>query len=332
MSIKHTVKHTAVLSALAAALLLAGCASTPKAPAPTGEVAPAESNEPDLVAQLRERMASGNLQRQEKTEDRKPSEATADTSKSPVVNTDISKQQAAMAVAGDYAKALGLMSADKDDEALALMQKIATKAPQFSGPLVNQGVIQLKQKKYAEAQKSLEDALKINARNPYAFNLLGIALREQGKFADAKAAYESALAIDPNYARAHFNLGVLADLYMQDLPLALSHYERYQTLQSKPDPAVSNWIVDLQKRSGVYKAPVAAPLPPAASDTTEDPSTADAGAPAAEATAPAADAAAAPAADPAAAPAAEAQPQDSNAAAAPAAAPAKKAKKGKKAP
>jgi tetratricopeptide (TPR) repeat protein len=115
--------------------------------------------------------------------------------------------------------------------------------------------ILLKQEKYAEAEKQLRDALAINAKNPYANNLLGIALREQGKFKEAKAAYEAALTLDPNYAKAHFNLGVLADLYMQDLPTALGHYERYQGLQSKPDPAVATWIVDLQKRTGVYKAP-----------------------------------------------------------------------------
>lgn len=257
-----SIKHTFALSALAASLaLLPGCATTPKqatAPAEAG-AAPAESNEPDLVAQLRERMASGTLQRQEKTEDRKPSEATSDTSHSPVVTADTVKQQAAMSVGADYAKALGLMAGSKDDEALPLLKKIAEKTPQFSGPLVNEGVIYLRQQKYSDAEKVLQEALRVNARNPYAFNLLGVALREQGKFADAKAAYQSALSIDPSYAKAHFNLGVLADLYMQDLPLALSHYQSYQTLQSKPDPVVANWIIDLQKRTGTYKAP--APLP-----------------------------------------------------------------------
>ena len=51
------------------------------------------------------------------------------------------KQQAALAVAGDYAKGLGLMADGKDDEALALMRQIAARTPQFSGPLVNQAVI-----------------------------------------------------------------------------------------------------------------------------------------------------------------------------------------------
>jgi Flp pilus assembly protein TadD len=258
-----SIKHTLILSALAAALaLLQGCASTPKQPEqPT--ISTAESSEPDLVDQLRERMAAGTLQRQEKAEEKKPSAATEDTSRSPVISVDAGKQQAAMAVAGNYAKAMALMANNQDAEALSLLQDIARKAPSFSGPLVNQGAILLRQKQYAEAEKQLRAALAINARNPYAHNLLGIALREQGKFADARTSYEAALSIDPNYAKAHFNLGVLADLYQQDLPFALTHYERYQALQSKPDPAVANWIIDLQKRTGVYKAPPPTPTAPA---------------------------------------------------------------------
>jgi Flp pilus assembly protein TadD len=264
-----SIKHTLALSAIAAALaLLQGCASTPKQPEqPAGSTA--ESNEPDLVDQLRERMAAGTLQRQEKAEDKKPSAAAEDTSRSPVITVDTGKQQAAMAVAADYAKAIGLMASNQDAKALLLLQAIAQKTPSFSGPLINQAVILLRQKQYAEAEKQLLAALAINARNPFAYNLLGIALREQGKFADARAAYESALSVDPNYAKAHFNLGILADLYQQDLPFALSHYERYQVLQSKPDPAVANWIVDLQKRTGVYKAPPPPVAAPAEAPVTE---------------------------------------------------------------
>lgn len=257
-----SIKHTLALSAIAAALaLLQGCASTPRQPEQPVESS-AESSEPDLLAQLRERMAAGTLQRQEKAEEKMPSAAAEDTSRSPVMSVDTGKQQIAMAVAADYANAMGLMANNQDADALSLLQSIARKAPSFSGPLVNQAVILLRQKQYAEAEKQLHAALAINARNPYAYNLMGIALREQGKFADARAAYETALSIDPNYAKAHFNLGVLADLYQQDLPFALTHYERYQALQSKPDPAVANWIVDLQKRTGVYKAPPPAPVAP----------------------------------------------------------------------
>lgn len=337
MNVKTSIKNTFALSALAAALFLAGCASTPKQQTPAetaGADAPAESNEPDLVAQLRERMAAGTLQRQEKTEDRQPSAATADSSKSPTITVDQAKQQAAAAVGADYAKALGLMSNGKDDDALTILKGISQKAPQFSGPLVNQGLIHLRKQQYADAEKVLQEAVKVNPQNPYAFNLLGVALRETGKFPDAKAAYEAALALDPNYAKAHFNLGVLADLYMQDLPLALSHYQSYQALQGKPDPAVANWIIDLQKRTGTYvpPAPLPAALPPAEETVEEAP--AEAAAPAADAAtgdATAAPAGDAPAANPAAEPTATAEAAAAaEPAATPAPAPAKKPVKGKK--
>jgi tetratricopeptide (TPR) repeat protein len=280
MSIKHLPARSALAAALAVALLLGGCSTAPKQ-SKTGAGALPESNEPDLVAQLRARMASGNLPRKARATETAPTSARSDTSNAPAVTVDPIKQQAAMAVGADYARALTLMKAGSDAEALALLRQIGAKVPQFSGPLVNQAVILIKQARHAEAEKALRDALKINPRNPFAGNLLGIALREQGKFTDARAAYEAALAIDPKYAKAHFNLGVLADLYLQDLPLALSHYERYQRLQSNPDPAVANWIVDLQKRTGVYKAPPrpVAPAPVAepeeeAPAATETPATA----------------------------------------------------------
>lgn len=285
------------VAALSLALLLGACSSAPKRTTPETATGP-ESNEPDLVAQLRERMAAGNLQRKTKTEVGGTPSATRDTSSAPKVTVDPVKQQAAMAIAPDYARAIGLIQAGNDAEALALFRSMGAKAPQFAGPLLNQGLILLRQEKYADAEAALRAAVKASPRSPYAQNLLGIALRQQGKFPDARTAYEAALALDPGYARAHFNLGVLADLYMQDLPLALNHYERYQGLQSKPDPAVANWIVDLQKRTGVYKAPPRpAPAPQPVADEAADT------APAAEATptAPATPATPGPATAPAAA-------------------------------
>jgi len=276
-----SIRQTFALSALATTLaLLSACASAPRQASTPVTETPAGIAEPDLVTELRERMAAGTLQRQEKADDKKPSAATEDSSRSPTVMMDAARQQAAMSVVTDYAQAIRLMANNQDAEAMALLQAITVKAPTLSGPVVNQAVILLKQKQYADAEKQLRQALAINTRNPYTHNLLGIALREQGKFTDARVAYEAALGIDPNYAKAHFNLGVLADLYLQDLPLALGHYARYQTLQSKPDPAVANWIVDLQKRTGVYKAPSPSPAPSA--ETVEPAAPAEAPTPAAE--------------------------------------------------
>lgn len=170
-------------------------------------------------------------------------------------------QATAQKVIEQYADAITLMKDGKHDEALAILQAISAEIPDLSGPLVNQGVIFVHRAQWDDALTVLDNAIKANERNPYAWNLKGIVLREKGKFADARAAYERALALDPLYAKAHFNLGVLADLYLQDLAVALRHYEKYQALQTKPDQAVGNWITDLRNR---LNAAQPAETPPAA--------------------------------------------------------------------
>jgi len=97
------------------------------------------------------------------------------------------------------------------------------------------------------AEKSLADALAVSPDYPQALNQLGMLLRRQGKFQEAEAAYLKAVTARPNYALAHYNLGVLNDLYLQRLDVALSHYERYQEL-TNVDKQVSRWIADLKRR------------------------------------------------------------------------------------
>jgi Flp pilus assembly protein TadD len=59
---------------------------------------------------------------------------------------------------------------------------------------------------------------------------------------DARAAVNAALAL-----LAHYNLGVLNELYLQRLDSALQHFERYQEIVGG-DEQVEKWITDLQRR------------------------------------------------------------------------------------
>jgi Flp pilus assembly protein TadD len=239
--------------------ILAACSSAPKKPVATPDaanvtIAPTEANELDLEKMAKERAAQG--QTKTKDESKEKNAAAVDTSQEPTMAgiTDELKKQAAP-VQESYKKAIVLMKAQQLDEAFALFDDIQTKAPMFAGPVLNQALIRIQQLNYKEADLLLKKAVGINDKNPFVYNLQGFVARQQGQFANARAAYEKAIATTPKYAKAHFNLGVLADLYLQDLPLALKHYEAYQALQASPDSTVTKWIVDLQKRTGVYKAP-----------------------------------------------------------------------------
>ena len=147
-----------------------------------------------------------------------------------------------------YGRALHAARNGDSETALAILKELAEEFPLLSGPLVNKGLIHLQHERFDKAESALQKAIKISPGNPYAHNALGVALREQGQFDEAMTHYRTALQLDPLYARAHFNVGVLAELYMQDLELALKHFREYQTLQREPDQSVANWIEDLGRR------------------------------------------------------------------------------------
>ncbi len=232
-----------LVTVLLAAVWLGGCAGAPKKAQEQAKI--------DNVRTIKSVRAQS-------------AEATATVSQTEHVTvvqpTSPEKIAMAQAASSDYFAALQLMKVGKLDDALLVLQTIAAQYPTLSGPLVNQGLVYLRQEKWSDALDALDQALKVNARNPYAWNLRGVVLRETGKFQEARQSYERALSIDPLFAKVHFNLGILADLYLQDMKLALMHYERYQALQKKPDPAVGNWIADLRNRLGLSTtAPAAAP-------------------------------------------------------------------------
>lgn len=237
--------------------ILAACSSTPKQPTASKEEPVAvgtESSELDLEKLAKERAAQGLTAK--KDENKEKNTVAADSSKEPeLANISAELKALAAPLLNDYQRAVTLMKANQLDDAYALFEEIQAKAPQLAGPTLNQALIKIQQQNYKEADVLLQKAIAANSKNPFAYNLQGFVYRQLGQFSKSRSAYEQALNLSPNYAKAHFNLGVLADLYLQDLPLALKHYEAYQGTQSSPDSTVAKWVIDLQKRTGTYKPP-----------------------------------------------------------------------------
>ena len=119
--------------------------------------------------------------------------------------------------------------------------------PDYPGAHVNLAIIFVARDDLQAAEMSLTDALIIDPVHAQALNQLGMLLRRQGRFEEAESAYMKAVTADPDYALAHYNLGVLNDLYLQRLDTALDHYERYQALAGE-DQQVTRWIADLKRR------------------------------------------------------------------------------------
>lgn len=91
-------------------------------------------------------------------------------------------------------------------EALQVSPGFPEAAEQLVLALNGLGVIQLEQEKYAEAERTLREALAAAPDLIPARNNLGLALRHQGRLAEAAACFEEVLARDPAHAGAAINL------------------------------------------------------------------------------------------------------------------------------
>ena len=119
--------------------------------------------------------------------------------------------------------------------------------PGYPGPHVNLAIIHANNENNAAAMSALDAALALNPNHPAALNQMGMLLRRNGKLLEAEAAYLKAVTVSPDYALAHYNLGVLNELYLQRLDVALQHFETYQKLVGE-DKQVEKWIADLRRR------------------------------------------------------------------------------------
>ncbi|MEM9404335.1 MAG: tetratricopeptide repeat protein [Pseudomonadota bacterium] len=146
-----------------------------------------------------------------------------------------------------FEQAAAVLAAGDLLEAEFRFQEFVLQYPDFPGAHVNLAIIHAANENDKAAEDSITDALLLDPEYAPALNQLGMLLRRQGKFADAEAAYLRAVETQPDYALAHYNLGVLNELYLKRLAPALNHFERYQALTGD-DKQVEKWIVDLKRR------------------------------------------------------------------------------------
>ena len=169
-----------------------------------------------------------------------------------------------------YAAAIKRMESGDNEAAAAEFEAFIAAYPHYPGAYVNLAIIYEQLERTDDAYAMLDKALEIIPDYSYALNQLGLMKRRQGDFAGAKEAWLRVTKTDPEYLNAWYNLGVLYDIYIQDLPAALAAYRRYQELYVNtnsdegtyvgmgvyvpppvidPDPEVGRWIVDLERRT-----------------------------------------------------------------------------------
>ena len=146
-----------------------------------------------------------------------------------------------------YEQAVAVMASGELLDAELRFKEFLLQYPGYPGAYVNLAIIHVNTGNDEDARAAVDAALELDPDHAPALNQLGMLLRRHGKFLEAEAAYLKAVTASPDYALAHYNLGVLNELYLQRLDYALQHFERYQELAGE-DERVEKWIVDLQRR------------------------------------------------------------------------------------
>ena len=151
------------------------------------------------------------------------------------------------AVLALYEQAAAVMAAGDYQEAELRFKEFVLQHPEYPGAHVNLSIIHMHANDDAAAMSALGAALALDPDHPAALNQKGLLHRKNGNFTEAEAAYLKAVTASPDYALAHYNLGVLNELYLQRLDVALHHFEKYQGLVGD-DKQVEKWIADLRRR------------------------------------------------------------------------------------
>jgi Flp pilus assembly protein TadD len=149
----------------------------------------------------------------------------------------------------DFDRAVGMIEDRDYEKAIGLLGKVIERSPGVTAPFINIAIAYKHMDQMEQAERHLKTALTLIPHHPVASNEYGLLLRKTGRFAEARIIYEQTLASFPDYHPARRNLGILCDLYLNDLSCALEQYEIYSAAMPA-DQQVKLWVADLSVRLG----------------------------------------------------------------------------------
>ena len=145
-----------------------------------------------------------------------------------------------------YKKAVLTLNNKQLNQAETLFLEMSKVQPDMAGSWANLALIRLKKDDLNGAKEYIEIALDKNPNMPQVLNLAGDVALKEDRLNDAKTYFELAIKNKNDYALAHYNLALIYDIYLQDIPLAVQHYELYLQYSTQPDKSTEKWVKGLK--------------------------------------------------------------------------------------
>ena len=117
------------------------------------------------------------------------------------------------------------------------------------------GTAQLRSHELNAAERTFNDALRLNPRNPEALNDLGLVRLQRGRAVEAEQYFNAAQTQQPDYAPALLNAAVVAHQHLKDRQLALRKYRQYLALKPPPENLEAVQALVRQLEQDLHPAP-----------------------------------------------------------------------------
>ena len=127
-------------------------------------------------------------------------------------------------------------------------EKPARTNPELAAQYEKEGRKAFEENRKGAAVTAWQKAVELDPTNPVTVNNLALLLKDQHRFEEAATLLATGIRHSPDVAELHFNLAVIAELYLLDLETALVEYNRYRELTEGEDSQVAGWIADLERR------------------------------------------------------------------------------------
>lgn len=141
--------------------------------------------------------------------------------------------EASVSVRESFAEAQRLLDRNDYQAAIDILEQINTQNDQLAGVHANLGIAYGQLAQYDAAKQALQTAVALNSEDSQILNAMALAYRNSGEFVLAKETYMQNVDLNPDNARTHFNLGILCDIYMNDLPCAIENYKAYEAIYKR---------------------------------------------------------------------------------------------------
>jgi Tfp pilus assembly protein PilF len=149
-------------------------------------------------------------------------------------------------------KSLKALSKNKLSEAEKYVNEALKLAPSHPDVLYVQGVLFLDQKNYPQAQSALEKASQMDPTNGSAFSALGMALLNEGKYDQAIGPAEKSLQLDSRAWEPQWVLGE-AYYHLEQYDQALKASQQAWTASKGKDPRIELLVAKSQTAVGQYE-------------------------------------------------------------------------------